>query len=121
MHSPVLFRTNAGLSLAAASPTLTPAQLRNQLWIDGIDRVHVIGAGAGSREPLPADIVLTDPLHGYCAGVGQCVDNGTNSPTTNNPPVNFGFTISPGPQTGIVLIDVLVPNNFPEYTNPLSG
>ena len=32
-----------------------------------------------------------DTLHGYCAGAGQCVDNGTNSPTTNNPPINFGL------------------------------
>src|SRR6516225_11589659 len=53
-------------------------------------------------------------LHGYCAGVGQCVDNGTNSPTTTNPPSNFGFTISPGPQTGDLSIDVLVPNNEPK-------
>jgi hypothetical protein len=50
-----------------------------------------------------------DPLHGYCA-VG-CIDNGTNSPTSQNPPVNFGFTISPGPQTGDLLIDILTPNN----------
>src|SRR5215472_14510661 len=48
----------------------------------------------------PAVADLQDPLHGYCAGVGQCVDNGTNSPTSTNPPSNFGFTISPGPQTG---------------------
>jgi len=54
---------------------------------------------------------FADTLHGYCAGVGQCIDNGTNSPTTNNPPVNFGFTTSPGPATGSLMIDVLVPNN----------
>ena len=54
---------------------------------------------------------FADTLHGYCAGVGQCIDNGTNSPTTNNPPVNFGFTTSPGPATGSLTIDVLVPNN----------
>jgi PEP-CTERM motif len=52
-------------------------------------------------------------LHGYCAGVMQCVDNGTNSPTTMNPPSNFGFTTSPGPgpTSGILFVDVLVPNN----------
>lgn len=55
--------------------------------------------------------VTTDPLHGYCGGAGQCIDNGTNSPTSNNPPVNFGFTISPGPQTGTLTLDVLEPNN----------
>ena len=50
-------------------------------------------------------------LHGYCAGVMQCVDNGTNSPTTMNPPLNFGFTTSPGPMSGDLFVDVLVPNN----------
>jgi hypothetical protein len=52
-----------------------------------------------------------DPLHGYCAGVGQCIDNGTNSPTTSNPPVNFGFTVDPGPASGDLTVDLLVPNN----------
>lgn len=58
-----------------------------------------------------------DPLHGFCGGVGQCADNGTNSPTTNNPPKNFGFTISPGPQSGDFLLDVLVPNNVSKPVN----
>jgi len=53
-----------------------------------------------------------NPLHGYCAGVAQCVDNGTNSPTSNNPPIDFGFTISSGPITGsTLLLDFLEPNN----------
>ena len=55
-------------------------------------------------------------LHGYCAGTAQCVDNGTNSPTSNNPPLMFGFTTSPGPTSGDLWVDVLVPNN--EATNP---
>ena len=57
---------------------------------------------------------LLDPLHGYCAGAGQCIDNGINSPTTNNPPVNFGFNVSPGPSPvsgSAFLVDVLAPNN----------
>jgi len=65
----------------------------------------------------PALADIEDPLHGYCAGAGQCVDNGTNSPTSTNPPSNFGFTISPGPQTGDLSIDVLVPNNEPKPAN----
>lgn len=66
-------------------------------------------------------------LHGYCAGVGQCVDNSTNSPTTNNPPQDFGFTISSGPSTtDHLLMDILAPNNVtsgPTYglTGTLSG
>jgi PEP-CTERM motif len=55
--------------------------------------------------------IIDDPLHGYCGGAGQCIDNGTNSPTSNNPPTNFGFTISPGPQTGNLFIDLLIPDN----------
>jgi hypothetical protein len=51
-----------------------------------------------------------DPLHGYC-GIGQCVDNGTNSPTTINPPLNFGFAVDPGPAPGDLTVDLLVPNN----------
>jgi hypothetical protein len=51
-------------------------------------------AGLAIGGPAFADVILDDPLHGYCGGPGQCVDNGTNSPTSNNPPTNFGFTIS---------------------------
>lgn len=51
-------------------------------------------------------------LHGYCAPAAtQCADTGTNSPTSVNPPSMFGFTTSPGPTTGDLYADVLVPNN----------
>jgi len=54
---------------------------------------------------------VEDPLHGYCSGAGQCIDNGTNSPSTGTP-TNFGFTISPGPATsGNLILDILTPNN----------
>ena len=59
-----------------------------------------------------------DPLHGYCS-VG-CIDNGTNRPTGQNPPVNFGFTVSPGPASGSeYMIDILTPDNLaagPSFT-----
>ena len=58
-----------------------------------------------------ADEIVLDPLHGYCEGTAQCIDNGTNSPTTNNPPTDFGFTISPGPGTGTLFFDFLIPDN----------
>src|SRR6516165_7263557 len=48
------------------------------------------------------------PLHGYAPGA---FDNGTNTPTTQNPITNFGFTVSLGPATGDLRLDVLVPNN----------
>ena len=51
-----------------------------------------------------------DTLHGFCSGAGQCIDNGTNSPTSTNPPANFGFTGSPGGSGPFDLV-FLVPNN----------
>jgi hypothetical protein len=57
-------------------------------------------------------------LHGYCAPMTECVDNGTNSPTSMNPPSQFGFTTSPGPTSGDLFVDLLVPNN--EAMNPSS-
>ena len=83
-----------------------------------VGRTVVASAGlvsllAFAPSPASADLIL-DPLHGYCGGTGQCIDNGTNSPTSNNPPTNFGFTVSPGstPVSGIdFLLKILVPNN----------
>ena len=69
----------------------------------------VLLAASASAQTAPTTTPLMDPLHGYCA-VG-CIDNGTNSPTTQNPPVNFGFTISPGPATGDTLLKILTPDN----------
>ena len=63
--------------------------------------------------PCLADEIVLDPLHGYCGGTGQCIDNGINTPTTNNPPQDFGFTISPGPGTGALWLDFLIPDNAP--------
>jgi hypothetical protein len=58
-----------------------------------------------------ASALSADSLHGYCAGTGQCVDNGTNSPTSINPPSDFGFTVASGPTSGDFVVDLLVPNN----------
>jgi PEP-CTERM motif len=49
-------------------------------------------------------------LHGFCSGSGQCIDNGTNSPTSANPPADFGFTVSPK-ATGDLWVDILTPDN----------
>ena len=51
--------------------------------------------------------IIDDPLHGFCTG---CNDNGTVTPIPTNPPSNFTFTASPGPQTGEMFLDILVPN-----------
>ena len=78
-----------------------------------------IGALAGGTLlafAAPAAFADT-PLHGYCAPPAtECLDKGANSPTTVNPPAKFGFTVSSGPTTGDLFVDVLVPNN--EDLNP---
>ena len=50
---------------------------------------------------------IDDPLHGFCTG---CIDNGTVTPIPTNPPSAFTFTASPGPQTGEMFLDILLPN-----------
>lgn len=62
---------------------------------------------------------LNDPLHGQCLGPPACTENaaGTNTPISSNPPVGFGFSISPAPQTGTQFIDFLVP----DVAQPLPG
>ena len=62
----------------------------------------VAGFVAATTNVGHADI-LEDPLHGVCAG---CIDNGTNTPLVSQP---FSFSVSPGPQTGTFLIEVLEP------------
>jgi hypothetical protein len=79
---------------------------------------------AGSALPASADFVsdatatssatVNDPLHGYCSA--GCLDNGNNSPTSQNPITDFGFAISPGPNTGDFLVEILVPNNEAQPT-----
>lgn len=56
-------------------------------------------------------------LHGFCALGNVCVDNNTNTPTAVNPPV-FAFSASPGPATGTLWIDILVPNSVALNTLP---
>lgn len=68
---------------------------------------------AGGPAMAQTTTTLDDPIHGWC-GTGTtstCLDNGTNTPMGVNPPGTFGFTISPAPQTGTLLLDVLIPNN----------
>lgn len=70
----------------------------------------VLLAAFTSLTPAKAD-TIEDPLHGFCAA--GCFDNSTNTPITSNPPVNFGFTVSPKNQTGTLFLDILVPNTSP--------
>ena len=68
--------------------------------------------GMFTASPARADLIEDDdPLHGQCngSGIGTCVDNGTNTPLGNS--TEFNFTISPGPQTGDLLLVALIPND----------
>jgi PEP-CTERM motif len=78
-----------------------------KLYLTAIALAALAYAVPASAQVTPLD----DPLHGFCAA--GCIDNGTNTPITSNPPVNWGFTVSPGPQTGTLFLDILVPNTAP--------
>jgi hypothetical protein len=58
-------------------------------------------------------------LHGFCSLGNICIDNGTNTPTSVNPPV-FAFASSGQSATGTLLIDILIPNNISLGTLPAS-
>ncbi len=60
-HSPLFFRQGHELNLLASSPAIGPALLREQLWVNGLRRMYVMGAR--SNHPLPDGVVLSDPLH----------------------------------------------------------
>jgi hypothetical protein len=62
-----------------------------------------------------ASAAQADTLHGFCTG---CSDNGTNTPTTLNPPT-FGFGGSSG-ATGNFFLDILVPDNQDPSPSTLS-
>lgn len=50
-------------------------------------------------------------LHGFCGSANPCSDNGTNTPTSVNPPV-FGFSAGGASATGDTWIAILVPDNL---------
>ena len=75
-------------------------------------RAALAAAALGCASAMAQTVNIDDPLHAFCYGTSACSDNGVVTSTTTNPP-QFSFTISPGPQTGDYLIDVLVPNNDP--------
>jgi hypothetical protein len=81
----VMSKSKSSSVLSGATP---PTMTRSKLG------AVALTAGALTLGAPGAFAVPIDPLHGYCA-VG-CIDNGTNSPTLSTPPVNFGFTVSPG-------------------------
>jgi len=84
---------------------------------DGAARADV--AAASTTTDTSGTTTTLDPLHGFCYGNSSCADNGTNTPITTavGKNVQFGFTISPGPQTGDFVLDLLVPNTSVQPKN----
>lgn len=64
---------------------------------------------AVSTPALATKPINPPTLHGFCSLGNVCVDNGTNTPTSVNPPV-FAFASSGQSATGTLWIDILVPN-----------
>ena len=63
----------------------------------------------------------TSTLHSFCAGsTPACTDNGTNTPTTTNPP-EFGFSTSGRPASGDLILAFLTPETTPPATAPTIG
>src|SRR5579872_7049342 len=74
--------------------------------------LYIVVTDATPREETYYDASgnIVDPLHAFCYNTSSCTDNGIVTPVSSNNP-SFGFSISPGPQTGYYYVDVLVPNN----------
>lgn len=85
----------------------------------GLALAVAAGVSPAWAELAPLGTTTSDPLHGFCWGSSSCADNGTNTPTKSDPP-QFGFTISPGPQTGNLILDILIPNSEDSKPSSLS-
>jgi hypothetical protein len=75
--------------------------------------------------PAKAQVTaLDDPLHG-CQSATTCTEatiGGTKvTPIASNPPVGWGFSISPGPQSGTLFLEFLIPNNDPHGSVTVTG
>lgn len=80
----------------------------------------VAAALASISSPALATARVNPPtLHGFCSLGNICTDNNTNTPTAVNPPV-FAFSANPGPASGTLWIDILIPNSVALNTLPTS-
>ena len=75
--------------------------------------VALATAGAITLGAPGAYATTIDPLHGQCNGTGgtTCQDAGLGGVTPLGNSTQFNFTISPGPQTGLLQLEVLIPTN----------
>ena len=82
----------------------------------GLRTLAMAGVTAASLSIAAPALAVPDvnppTLHGFCALGNICTDNGTDTPTSVQPPV-FGFASSGGNADGTLWIDILVPNNDP--------
>ena len=81
-------------------------------WLS-LAMVGTAAAFALTASPALATPDVNPPTqHGFCALGNTCADNGTNTPTSVNPP-EFGFSYSGGNNgTGTLFIDILTPDNL---------
>jgi hypothetical protein len=89
---------------AVGAPTTT----RSKLGLVALATAGAITLGAPG-----AYATTIDPLHGQCNGTGgtTCQDAGLGGVTPLGNSTQFNFTISPGPQTGLLQLEVLIPTN----------
>jgi hypothetical protein len=90
-----------------------------KLLLPGKDKLQHVAAlliGGALAFTVMSQTASADTLHGFCWGGSTCSDNGTNTPTSTNPP-KFGFNGSGGDVTGVFVIDFLIPDNV---TKPVS-
>jgi hypothetical protein len=75
-------------------------------------KIFVLAAASATLAfaATPAFAANAPTLHGFCSSANPCSDNGTNTPTDQNPP-EFFFSAGGHNQTGNVFIDILVPDN----------
>lgn len=76
-------------------------------------------AAMASTPALAVKPVNPPTLHGFCSLGNVCIDGGSNTPTSVNPPV-FAFASSGQSATGNLWIDILVPNNISLGSLPAS-
>lgn len=73
----------------------------------------IAAVGMAALALLAPSAASAVPLHGFCVDPtpGACVDNGTVTPTTVNPPV-FGFTQDGHSASGDLLVGILIPDSI---------
>jgi hypothetical protein len=99
-----------------------------KLTVLALFAVCLISSGSARADTVS----IADPLLGHC--LAGCADNGTNTsisgpvaiinddgtPSFVSPLTGFYFQASPGPQTGYMHIDILVPDNARGSAGPIS-